>query len=1473
MAENVSKSASNIYVDLQYAYDKVSFNPGVPPLANELNLSQELQEILIQKSNGRYPSGWLNFNPYYTSNDLNNCFYTQDPASATPEVAIVNGWPIFVTNTNTDIQNVNQINLNSTELKSGSRVDGVFLEVWRSLITPGDSNVSAKPQNVSQLSNIYSIYMNDTDLGWAVGDKGVILKTVDGGVTWVTKNPPISVQFNRVQFFDQNLGYAVGDSGYIIKSVNGGETWFNLPTIVNDNLNDIFIINQNTIIAVGDNGTILKSLDGTNFSLILSASGTTTNFNGVTFFDTRVGWIVGDTGTFLITIDGGQTWQSQTVLDVKTSTIVTTDLTSVSFFNMNDGLVVGKDGTILKTSDGGYHFVSMSDRIWNNNTYSTLDQIYPSLNTDLNRVFIKREFVNNFSISVYGPSQTYFNSFNYSISPNDHPNSLVLQFKGALDGINYLYVLDLDNYSSAEDLATAVNNIMSPYSPADINLPPAQRKQVRVFQATVAYAAALQPSDFRPSTGIISTSGVTNISFSVEDKAWIVGNDGIVLKTNNSGSKWEIVSNPLGFDLFDLYFTSDNYGWVSGSVGSILLYDPANIPSNFEAQNTDLPLKTVGRIYPEGNILSQAEEYLVDDIIDPNVGVETSDRVQIQYSIRVVTGVDPFNYPEAGLGAKYISSLGPNSTTEDAGSYTFTNLGDETGDYGLWKAHCRNTYDGWTWAIPMFIITRRNSSPFDPNTNINGSTIYNLNAVRPDGLTYTQIASSEITDIRKKINIQSYTTLFEKNFDKLLGNRLATKLSTRDESGTQYGSSILLSDTFIGTDNLNNLISGLITSEAVLTEDTKTLDPNGITPLTISDFTVGPTLDSIYLTDPSYHTCVSALNGVETSTIIPGSFEGMGTNTLIFNIGQYTPAIGETYVIHAWRINYTKDGLSKVPNEPLGIKYVPDVEDNSVFYRGINENTENQTIETLSERVPGYQDYTDFYSAVLVGTNQDDIDLYQSPDNYNESSLGYQESLIKFRGQQFKGSLLEYHYFTQVTGYTNQLQIPKNINNYTVFNVKNITDANSGASYLISADYANNNTVFSEVLTSSATYDNSMITINIDPAFTIPKSAIVEVILEVVPSLAPGSSTPTTSTILGFTNDNTGPNAQAYRAPFVTNFNVGSKGVSGLYKSVLYSIPVLAGVKSLIVDLTNLASGNDGDIANGVVLGVSSYPTKEVIYQSYVWYIPTGGNYFYTIPISLVSGLNTSIATLSIDSRITITGGSIYVPMLVQQTQFSNATSTSEAYVFYKYRPCQALDNLPPEMSLEVLVSSDFLYVSNLGTGGSNLIEKEPYENPIDHIPVNNSTLFVNDNIFTNIVDLELSFDSIDTGFVKLPTYISRKLGEDITLSKPNNIGDKLGRAFYTACNDTFRYQSESLKTPVPRKVFFPVLARVKSDLTNPVVRGEIVLVIFSKMFIARTENMSGEFIDNNTEYTPGYFEKEDTAIAVYRLLNYPTVR
>lgn len=1480
MAKNLGNEVFSVYDGLGYAYDKVFFQKGKPPLSSELNEAQQQLELLTQKSTAHMPSGWLSYRPFFTDKALENYFYTQDPEGSKPEVALVNGWPIYVTNTGTSLPHVNAINLSDFELRSGSRVDGVFLEVWRSLISPGTSD--SKPQNLRKVSNLNTVYMYNDQIGWALGDNGVILKTTDGGSNWVSKETPVAVTFNKVKFHDAYLGYAVGNNGYIIKTVNGGESWTVVTTNISNVLNDLSIIDDTTVCVVGDNGTVLLTIDGTNFELIEQTSGVSTDFNGVFFFDTAVGWIVGDTGTLLITNDGGNSWTSQTIIDAASSLQITEDLTSVAFFNLNDGLVVGRNGTILKTTDGGRSWANMTNNIWTGTEYTSLTSLYPTKENTLYSIFIQKEFPLDFSVTVYPNSRSFFSSATYKISPTNYPNSLVLEWVGVQDKRSYIEVLNLDNYANAEELRDAINAVTSPYLASDAALPYASRQKIRVFQSAVDFAPINKPSELRPSSGVIPTRTTTDISFSIQDRAWVCGSNGLLITTENSGAKWRVFSAGTGVDLYDLFFVNEVLGWIVGYEGTIIKYDPNNIEGQFGEQDSDLEVRTKGRIYPEGNIQSEAEDYLEDNMIDPNVGVETTKRVQIQYRIRVVDGIDPFNYPEAGLGAQYVYSMGPNTGISDAGSYTFENMGSSNGDYGLWRSRCRNTHDGFSWAIPMFFVSRRNSSPFNIESNINGSTYFELNAIRPDGLTYTEIVDDDVIDIRRKIVVNTMSGLLEKNIDLLLKNQLKTKIDNKDNRGTQFSTSILSVDTYSGIGDITNLATGVVSSTAVIRADVKTVNSN-ITPVE-TELTFGPREKALYINETALYSAFIIRDSAVTSERVQGTWEGLGTNSVVFTLTGNNPTGDDIqYQITATYLDFSGVGLSRVPVQPLGMKYIPDDTNSSLFYRGIDVFNNDEIIEYLDERVSGYKDFTVLYSAKTIQDTVDMENLYKDIGSLPEDDTEFQRSLRKFHGQQFRGSLVEYHYFFKAVEPTSIVRVPKNLSGYGVFSVKSVSSIN-GSVYKISKDFRTWSSLRDRELTDSG-IDATNILIYLDEAFVIPSNTIVEVVMEVTTT-----SDSFTAIDLGLPLNHKGENQQALRAPYMVNFNVNSKGIEGFYKSVLF--PVLLTTddqREFTIDLRNASSIlSFPELLNGLILGISSFSTSEKQYEMYAWYpetslIPseTEEIVYTTLPILSISptddepdttGLGTVAAKFRIDPRVTTHRGTIYVPLLVKQIAFENLTQTTTANVLYRYRPYQTLNLLPDNLDVEIMKCSEFLYVSNLGTGATPDIKGEPYESPIENIPVNDPD-FLNENMFTNVDDLDFNNFSVDSGFVKLPAIIGRTVGSFLTLSQPNNMGDKLGRAYYAACSEEFRIQAENMSIANPRKVFIPMLARVRSDVTSPFLRGELILLIFSKVYKARTENQVGFFEDEDVEYQSGYLEPAETSVGVYRLQNKPIVR
>jgi hypothetical protein len=138
-------------------------------------------------------------------------------------------------------------------------------------------------------------------------------------------------------------------------------------------------------------------------------------------------------------------------------------------------------------------------------------------------------------------------------------------------------------------------------------------------------------------------------------------------------------------------------------------------------------------VYKYGNV-EGGYSYLADDLIDPELGFETTERVQVQYRIRVAKGLVGLTTNPDGFDPTVVFGQGAASS---ATNYTFTNMRSTLGDPGLWRAgdgtqNALGTVDGYTYAIPLAGVFRRNSVNWngDPSQNLNGG--FNRNPLAVD---------------------------------------------------------------------------------------------------------------------------------------------------------------------------------------------------------------------------------------------------------------------------------------------------------------------------------------------------------------------------------------------------------------------------------------------------------------------------------------------------------------------------------------------------------------------------------------------------------------------------------------------------------------------------------------------------------------------------------------------------------------------
>lgn len=199
----------------------------------------------------------------------------------------------------------------------------------------------------------------------AVGERGHVLISNDGGQTWQQKPVPTAKMLTAVHFVDANNGWAVGHDGHIVMSKDGGETW----TLQRDGLaaqklrNEQKLKNSRAELRrlqrLQDEG--VEEVDGESIDELideaewqkesaqedLHAATVAPPLMDVWFANEKQGFAVGAFGVFLSTEDGGATWNDRTDEFAE----------SVDGFHLN-GLSGTRDGLVVLVGEAAYLAVS-----------------------------------------------------------------------------------------------------------------------------------------------------------------------------------------------------------------------------------------------------------------------------------------------------------------------------------------------------------------------------------------------------------------------------------------------------------------------------------------------------------------------------------------------------------------------------------------------------------------------------------------------------------------------------------------------------------------------------------------------------------------------------------------------------------------------------------------------------------------------------------------------------------------------------------------------------------------------------------------------------------------------------------------------------------------------------------------------------------------------------------------------------------
>ncbi|WP_254074233.1 YCF48-related protein [Burkholderia sp. S171] len=226
------------------------------------------------------------------------------------------------------------------------------------LLSDDGGRTFRQAKQVPAAATLSAVYFVDSRHGWAVGQWGVILATIDGGENWTLQRSDTSVDqpLFSVYFKDANQGWAVGLWSLLLATDDGGRNWHvsKLPPPpgggkADRNLFKFFGDRSGTLFIAGEQGTVLRSRDAGATWEYRQTGNKGSLWTGTAAADGSI-FVGGLLGHLYRSHDGGDTW---TAIDSGSSGSIT-DLVSAG----DKIFGVGLDGFVINGTTEAVHFTS-----------------------------------------------------------------------------------------------------------------------------------------------------------------------------------------------------------------------------------------------------------------------------------------------------------------------------------------------------------------------------------------------------------------------------------------------------------------------------------------------------------------------------------------------------------------------------------------------------------------------------------------------------------------------------------------------------------------------------------------------------------------------------------------------------------------------------------------------------------------------------------------------------------------------------------------------------------------------------------------------------------------------------------------------------------------------------------------------------------------------------------------------------------